>query len=134
VAERQTLIVEGGCSFLWEAEYQDEVPPGSKNWQPRNLTGYSARMMVKLGYDDAAPLVSLTSNAGGGLTITAASGVVAVEMTPVQTAAIETAVVAAYNAGTIDQLRAIADLELVSGARVMRMFEADVLVSREVTR
>ena len=135
MAEVQTLIIEGGCTFAFEAVYQQETTPGSGTWAAVDLTGYSARMMIKLTHDSASPLISLTSTPAAGITITAASGLVAIEMTPTETAAIETAMVAALAAGTISELRAVADCELQSsGGKVYRLFAAEVLLQREVTK
>ncbi len=134
MAELQTLVIEGGCTFREEYVWMQPVTAGSSTLVPVDLTGYTARMMIKLGYDDAAPLQSLTSSPAAGITITAAEGLVTVELTPTQTAQIEAAMVAALAASTISELRAITDLELVSGDRVYRMFEGEVVLRREVTK
>ena len=73
MAEVQTLIIEGGCTFAFEAVYQQETTPGSGTWAAVDLTGYSARMMIKLTHDSASPLISLTSTPAAGITITAAT-------------------------------------------------------------
>lgn len=50
------------------------------------LTGYTARMMLKSTYADTTPLISLTSEVGGGLTINEAAGEIEVFIEDTDTA------------------------------------------------
>lgn len=52
-----------------------------------NLTGYTAQIDLCLSLDDAVPDLELTT--GSGVTITAASGIIAVSLTAAQTGARE---------------------------------------------
>lgn len=86
-----------------------------------NLTGYTARMMIRANVADANPLLSLTSPSGG-IVITAATGTVTVTITAAQTAALPAGV-------------HVYDLELVApDTRVIKMIRGTVSVRAEVTR
>jgi len=87
---------------------------------PSDLTGYTARMMVKETRADTTPLFELTTE-NGGLTIDATAGVVTIEVSATITAAIEWRL-------------AIYDLELVLGDSVERILEGTIECTPEVTR
>ena len=86
-----------------------------------NLTGYTARMMLRTSYTAGSPTLSLTSPSGG-LVITAATGTVTVTMTATQTAAL--------TAGDY-----VYDLEVVSaGGEVTRILDGIARVTPEATK
>lgn len=95
-------------------------------WQtggtPVNLSGYSARMQVRDGFDGGSAIVNLTS--GTGITLGGTAGTIVVALTAIQTAAIDATPSGQY----------VYDLELVSGSTVTRLVEGNFLVSPEVTR
>ena len=95
-------------------------------WQtggtPVNLSGYTARMQVRDGYDGGSAIVSLTS--GTGITLGGTAGTILVALTATQTAAIDATPSGQY----------VYDLELVSGSTVTRLVEGTFIVSPEVTR
>jgi hypothetical protein len=95
-------------------------------WQtggtPVNLSGYTARMQVRDGYDGGSAIVSITS--GTGITLGGTAGTIVVALTATQTAAIDATPSGQY----------VYDLELVSGATVTRLVEGTFIVSPEVTR
>ncbi len=95
-------------------------------WQtggtPVNLSGYSARMQVRDGYDGGSAIVNLTS--GTGITLGGTAGTIVVALTATETAAIDATPSGQY----------VYDLELVSGLTVTRLVEGNFLVSPEVTR
>lgn len=112
------LVVDQGATFRKVFRYSQYVA-GVKT--PVDLTGYSARMMVRTTYTAASPTISLTSPSGG-ITISAAAGEITVVMTATQTAAIA--------AG-----RYVYDLEIESGGgEVTRIADGPLTVTPEVTR
>lgn len=95
-------------------------------WQtagtPVNLSGYTARMQVRDGYDGGSAIVSLVS--GTGITLGGTAGTILVALTATETAAIDATPSGQY----------VYDLELVTGSTVTRLVEGNFLVSPEVTR
>ena len=115
----------------YPAVYNMDAPQGQTlnrvlTWKidgtPVNITGFSARMMVRPTASAASIYLSLTSNTGGGLTLGGALGTITVYATAAQMAAVP-AGQHAY------------DLELVSGSgEVTRLIGGKFNVSAEVTR
>ena len=87
-----------------------------------NLTGYTARMKVRaVNRRDREPLISLTSSAGGGITLGGSAGT------------IDIAISAASTASLVPE-KYTYDLELVSsGGVVTRLVKGTVTVAAEVT-
>jgi len=83
-----------------------------------NITGYTARMMLKRDYSDPVSVLSLTSSAG--LTLGGAAGTILITMTAAQTADLN----GAY----------LYDLELVNGSVVTRLLEGTITFTPEVTK
>lgn len=78
------LKVDAGTTFrfpFW-IENEDESPV--------DLTGASAEMMVRRSYDSPTVNLHLTSQPGGGLEITSASGRIDIEITVAQSRALST--------------------------------------------
>jgi hypothetical protein len=86
----------------------------------RSLTGYVARLSIRRAVEDAAAVLALTSTPSAGLTLTAATGTVAIALTAAQTAGLS---------GTY-----VYDLEVESsGGVVTRLMQGRVHVSPQVT-
>lgn len=68
------------------ADYQMIIGQENAAGDAIPLTGYSARMMLKRTYADTTPLISLTSEVGGGLTINEAAGEIEVFIEDTDTA------------------------------------------------
>jgi len=91
------------------------------NEQAKDLTNYSARMMIRTTYSQETPEVSL-STSEGGITLGGTSGTIYL--------VIDAATTAELVAGQY-----IYDLELISGAgAVTRLVEGTIIVDPEVTR
>lgn len=86
-----------------------------------NLTGFTARMHMRVSQDEATPFLTLTTE-NGRIALGGALGTITLSITATDTSTI------AENAG-------VYDLELVSsGGVVTRLLEGEVLLSKEVTR
>ena len=84
-----------------------------------DLTGYTARMQLKMSYADTVPALSLTS--GSGITLGGVLGTIDIAITAIQTAALQATTY-------------LYDLELVSsGGQVTRLLEGKIKVTPEVT-
>jgi hypothetical protein len=96
-----------------------------------NLTGYTARMMVRTSYAASTPALSLTSSPVAGIAITAATGVITITITPVQSSGIAMPTVN----GVRDAFDGVYDLELVApSGDVTRLLEGRFICSPEATR
>lgn len=116
-AGKLKLLVEQGATFRRNFRWQTGDTPTDVD-----LTGYTARMMIRRTDDEeAAPLVSLTTENGGIEFTTPAEGRMAIFISATATAAMP-AVDAAY------------DLEMVNGAEVVRLLQGAVDISPEVTK
>ncbi|MFF4777625.1 hypothetical protein ACFY05_32840 [Microtetraspora fusca] len=89
---------------------------------PLDLTGYTARLQIRESLNSPAPLLSLTSAPGGGITIDGPAGKLAITVTDETTAA-------------FTWCYGIYDLEIESpSGDVTRLLKGEVSVDREVTR
>lgn len=87
---------------------------------PVNLTGYSARMQVRVDYATTTTLVSLTS--GSGITLGGSAGTITFTITAAASALLPPG-------------SWVYDLELVSGGgEVTRLIQGEFVVTPEVTR
>ena len=112
------LIIDQGATRTLNVQWTQRV---SGVDTPVNLTGYSARMMLRTSYSAGSPTLSLTSPSGG-LVITPLTGTVTVTMTAAQTAALA--------AGDY-----VYDLEVVSGGgEVTRILDGIARVTPEATK
>jgi hypothetical protein len=84
-----------------------------------NLTGYTAALQVRAGYDADTALISLTS--GSGITLGGAAGTIVVTASA--------AVTGAVDAGSYAY-----DLELYSGAETTRLLQGSFTITGGVTR
>ena len=113
-AGQHDFTCEMGATFARTVTWEDSAGT------PINLTGYTARMMVKKAPGQTA-VISLTSASGGGLTLGGAAGTIAIAITATVTAAL--------TAGPYKY-----DLELASGAGVVtRLLEGSFTIKPEVT-
>lgn len=86
-----------------------------------NLTGYTARMMVRSDIEDTNALLTLTTE-NGGISLGGAAGTITVTISATATAA-------------LTRGSAVYDLELISGSSVVtRLLKGVVSITREVTR
>jgi len=87
-----------------------------------NLTSYIARMQVRVDVDDSETVLSLTTDAGGGISLGGALGTITLSRSATQTAALATG-------------EFVYDLELQSsGGEVTRLVQGSFTVTAEVTR
>lgn len=89
---------------------------------PVNITNWTARLQARVDVEETETVLSLTSAAGGGITLGGAAGTISLDRTATQTALLP--------AGGY-----IYDLELISGVgAVTRLIQGEVVISPEVTR
>jgi hypothetical protein len=120
---RFDINIHQGTTFRMTLSWVD--PAGD----PIDLTGYAARMQVRMRYDTPTALVSLTESAG--ITLGGDQGTIAVELTAVQTAAIAVA----RNTGVPPSDDYYYDLEVEAPTgEVTRLVFGVARVYREVTR
>lgn len=107
--------IEQGATFDYRLVYKtaDDVPA--------DLTGYTARMMVRQNIADTEPQIELSTE-NGRIIITALTGGIQLLIAAEDTAALD------FNTGYYD-------LEIESGdGTVTRIMEGEVELSKEVTR
>ncbi len=109
------IIIKQGETFKMTITY-------SISGTPVNITGFDARMQLRPSYDSLLLLANLTSEGGGGLTITGAAGKIDV-------------VIPAEKTANITVLEGVYDLEIENpSGEVTRLIGGKFTVSREVTR
>ena len=111
------LVIEQGATFQQTFVWTDN------SGAPIDLSGYTARMMVKTGFADtvSSSLLSLSTTAGT-ISITASTGSIAISVPASTTQALTFS-------------KAVYDLELVSGSGVVtRLVQGNVTLNKEVTR
>lgn len=115
-AGKYDITIEQGADFVEVWTWKDE------NGSPVNLTGYSARMMVRKKVEDASPILDCTT-ANNRIVLGGTAGTITFAVPASVTALLPTVANAVY------------DLELVDGAgRVRRLVEGECRITREVTR
>jgi hypothetical protein len=112
----QNFCIPQGGTWSQPLVWKTGDPPAAVN-----LTGYTARMQARAKVADATPVISLTTETAGGITLGGSAGTITLALTAAQTTAI--------TAG-----RYVYDLELVTGTTVRRLLEGIITVSAEVTR
>jgi hypothetical protein len=114
LADNYQISIDQGATYSLALTYKDA------NGAAINLTGYTAAMQIRTSYEAASTVLSLTSSSG--IVITAATGLLTINITSNQTAAL--------NPSTY-----VYDLEITSSAGVVtRLIQGSVMVSAEVTR
>ena len=110
-------IVQGET---WELNLLWSTTTDGTTATPVNITGYTARMMIRQGYESSTPLISLTDTAG--IALGGSAGTIKATLTSTQTAGL--------TAG-----KCVYDLELVSPAGVVTNIARGTLtIIRNVTR
>lgn len=113
-AGRYDIEIEQGATWLRTITVEDP------NGEPINLTGYSARMQVRIGYDATSAILTLTSP-DGGISIDPLTGTLSLTASATQTAAMPAGI-------------HVYDLELVIGTTVDRLVAGRARVYPEATR
>lgn len=113
-AGTHNITIEVGADF--RKSILLEQPAGT----PVNLTGYTARMMIRSNYADANPLISLTSSSG--ITLGGTAGTMEISIPAATTAALS-AGLAAYDLELTDTL-----------TKKIRLLQGSVTISPAVTR
>ena len=114
MSAKHNLVCEQGATFT----FQFVVKTGDTPW---NLTGYTAAMQFRLTTTSAVAAISLTQ--ASGITITGATGNLAIRATAAQTGALD------------DSAKYDYDLEITSSAGVVtRLIQGVASVSSQVTR
>lgn len=112
-AATYNVIIDQGANWQVNLSYKDS------NGDPVNLTGYTAQLQLRTSYD--AALASLNLSTGSGITITANSGLIAINATASQTGAL---VAGDY----------VYDLEITLSGVVTRIIQGRATVRPQVTR
>jgi hypothetical protein len=110
------FVIEQGATFSAPVTVYNDLA----RTDPVDLTGYTARMMVRSDYENPTALVSLTTE-NGRITLGGAAGTITLLISATDTAG--------FTKGDY-----VYDLELVSGATVTRVLQGKIKVSRESTR
>ena len=114
-AANNNFVIDQGANWFVTVVYKDSTGTAI------NLTGYTAALQIRDTYADSTTDLSLTSPSGG-ITITGATGTIAITATAAQTAAIA--------AGSY-----VYDLEITSsGGIVTRLIQGQISLSPQVTR
>jgi hypothetical protein len=116
------LTIEQGATFYMPVQLSTGGPV-AEGGTPVNLTGCEIRLMVRKRLADASPVLSLTTVASAGITITGpTTGQFVIQIAEVTTAA-------------LPWVSGVYDLEVeTSGGFVRRYLQGKVKVSKEVTR
>lgn len=114
-ASRYDLLINQGADFLQIFTWK------GSDGVPINLSGYTARMMIKNSPEDDTALVTLTTE-NGRIALGGALGTITLSLNSTVTAA-------------LDFTKALYDLELVSGGGfVTRLIGGAVTLSPEITK
>lgn len=114
-AATNNFVIDQGANWFLTVVYKDSTGTAI------NLTGYTAALQIRDTYADSTTDLSLTSPSGG-ITITAATGTIAITATAAQTGAIA--------AGTY-----VYDLEITSASGIVtRLIQGRISISPQVTR
>ena len=105
---------EQGATFSWVFTLKDN------NGVVVDLTGYTARMHVRVTAATASTIIELTT-ANSRIVLGGTDGTITLALTATETAAL--------TAGSY-----VYDLELLSGSSVQRLLEGDFVVTSEVTK
>ncbi len=114
MAVSYNVTIDQGANWDLNVEYDNP------NGTPVNLTSYTAALQIRSLPESATAVLSLST--GSGITITGATGLVAISATATQTRA-------------IDEGTYYYDLEITSPAGVVtRLVQGQAVVTPEVTR
>lgn len=105
------LLIEQGATWTTTLTITD-----------RDLTGCTARMQLRETYASPTPLLDLSTDPGGGITIDGPAGTITITISATRT-------------GALSVGSGVYDLELTSpDGTVERLLKGDVVVDAEVTR
>ena len=107
------FIMDQGSTYTVQMVYQDP------NGNPINLTGYTAKMQLRLQYGDPVAALTLTTG-GGGIVIDPLIGTINITATDEQTLALEPTFY-------------VYDLDLIDGGTITRLIQGQITVRPEVT-
>lgn len=107
------LVIKKGSTFKKNITYTDSAGTAI------NLTGYTARMMVRQSFQSEVIHTLTTEN--GGITITGVTGEIDLLITATDTDA-------------FNPIIGVYDLEIISGAEVDRIMQGQVYITENVTR
>jgi tRNA threonylcarbamoyladenosine modification (KEOPS) complex Pcc1 subunit len=110
-----TLTIEQGATLSLVLTYKDS----SSNLV--NLTGYTARMMLRSAFTSASNVISLTTE-NGRIALGGSAGTITLTISATDTAALAAPQYGVY------------DLELVSGSTITRLIQGTFTVLPEATR
>lgn len=114
MAEQYSFVIDQGANWNLSITYKDSAGTAI------NLTGYTAAMQFRLTSSSATSALSLTT--GAGITITGATGTIAIAATAAQT-------------GDMAAAKYDYDLEITSGTGVVtRLIQGVATVNAQVTR
>jgi hypothetical protein len=114
-AATNNFVIDQGANWFLTVVYKDSTGTAI------NLTGYTAALQIRDTYADSTTDLSLTSPSGG-ITITGATGTIAITATAAQTGAIA--------AGSY-----VYDLEITSASGIVtRLIQGRISISPQVTR
>tara|TARA_R110002126_G_scaffold231858_3_gene376444 strand:+ start:1017 stop:1361 length:345 start_codon:yes stop_codon:yes gene_type:complete len=114
VAVSYNVTIDQGATWYLNVEYDNP------NGTPVNITSYTAALQIRSLPESATAVLSLAT--GSGITITGATGLIAITATATQTRA-------------IDEGTYYYDLEITSPAGVVtRLVQGQAVVTPEVTR
>jgi len=115
MAENYSFVIDQGADWFLNIAYKDSAGAAI------NLTNYTAAMQFRLTVDATTAAISLTQ--ASGITITGATGNLAIRATAAQTGALD------------DSAKYLYDLEITSPAGIVtRLIQGTASVSSEVTR
>jgi hypothetical protein len=116
-AGKLNIVIEQGATFNPVLTYTDSAEPPV----PINLTGYTARMQIRLKRTSSGFLHELTTE-NGGITLGGAAGTIILLITSGDTTA-------------FTFTSAVYDLELIDGSAVVtRLLQGSVALSTEATK
>ncbi len=88
---------------------------------PVDLTGYTARLQVRAGFDSPSAIINLTTE-NGGIALGGALGTITLNLSASSTAA-------------LSPLVGVYDLELISGSGVVKvLLEGSAIITQEATK
>ena len=108
------FVMDQGATYTLQMVYQD----GAGN--PINLTGYTAKMQLRLKYGAPDPAALTLTTENGGITINGPTGTINILATDEQTLA-------------LDPVFYVYDLDLISGGTIERLIMGQITVRPEVT-
>jgi hypothetical protein len=115
MAVTYNTTIDQGADWFINFTYQNP------NGTPINLTGATAALQIRTSPLARTAVLTLTSAAGGGITITANTGLIACRATAAQTTAITNG-------------RYAYDLEITQNSIVTRLVQGTIEVTPQVTR